>query len=131
MSKELHSMLLSPTKDVTKARGILARLFRQIMMDLNITPMMFNNLMIKYLSNPANGNFNDGKSRSSERGNLIKEIRRPNMSWNVFLKCLRFLNPISIRFEVHLSWGGKRSTTIHGIDIKLANSNNILDLDDE
>lgn len=121
MSKDLDRMLGSPNKGVREATGVLAKLYRQILADLDITPMKFNQLMEKYLQDPKNKIPPDSKNRSSERGNLIKEMRRSDMTWKVFLKCIRFLSPVEMRFEVHLKWGDKK-TTIHGVNMKIFNS---------
>lgn len=118
MSKELNDMLSSPTKGVEEASGVLARLFRLILMDLNISHMGLNSLMIRWLEDPRNGIANNGKSRSSERGNMIKEMTRGDMTWKVFVKCIRFLAPIEMRFEVHLKWSAKK-TTVHGINLHI------------
>lgn len=114
MSEDVNNLLNSEDKGVDEATGTLSRLFRQILFDVNITPMRWNKLMQAYLSNPRNGVPQHGRDRSTARGNLNKELRKPSMTWNNFRRGLVFLGPIKIRFEVHLTWANKK-TTVHGV----------------
>lgn len=117
-SVEITRMLQSPDKEVSKAKGILARLFRQILEDADINYYRWDMLMEQYLDNPRNRVPTNTKERSSARGNLNKELRRESMTWKVFDKALRFLGPTKVRFEVHLTWRSKK-TTVHGINVQL------------
>ena len=117
---DLKEMLNSEDKQRRQARGVLARLFRQILLDVKMTPLMWNNLMIKYLNDPENGIANTGRERSSARGNLNKELHRPNMTWKVFLKGIRFLRPMKVRFEVHHTMPSGR-TSVHGVNVGMEN----------
>jgi hypothetical protein len=75
--------------------------------------------MKRYLNDPRNGFAGNGKMRSSERGNLIKEIRRPDMTWKVFQKCIQFLDPLGVEFEIRLKWRNGK-TTLHTLRVKSA-----------
>lgn len=124
MSKDLQRIVRSNDKAINEARGPLAKLFRKILFDTKMDQIKVEKLMRQYLDNPLNNIPRDNKIRSSERGNLIKEISRPNMTWKVFMKGLRFLSPVAVRFEVHLTWRnqpgpGGTSTTIHGINVDI------------
>lgn len=115
-SEEITHILTSPDKGVAKAEDELTKLSRLIMQDTNVTLGRWSSLMDRFLDDPYNHVPQNTKDRSSMRGNLNKEFKRPTMSWKVFLKFLRFLGPVKIRFEVHLVWSNKR-TTIHGLNI--------------
>lgn len=117
-SHQINRMLDSHDKEIGKARGILARMFRKILADANIKYWEWDSLMERYLNNPRNRVPNNTKDRSSARGNLNKELYRETMTWKVFDKALRFLSPVRVRFEVHITWENKR-TTIHGVDVLL------------
>lgn len=119
MSKDLVRMLNTPEKGVREAKGPLAKLFRQILADLNVTPMKFDNLMKKYVTDPRNSIPQDGRSRSSARGNLVKVMQGPEMTWKNFMRCIRFLDPVEARFEVHLKWRNK-TITVHGFTILIS-----------
>ena len=116
MSEEVNQMLQADDKGVAEATGTLSKLFRQILLDVGVTPMQWSKLMQGYLTNPRNRVPKNGRDRSTHRGNLNKELRKPNMTWNNFKRGLIFLSPVKIRFEVHLTWNNKR-TTLHGVTL--------------
>lgn len=112
MNEKLTHMLNARDKGAGEASGVLAKLFRQILLDRKITPLHWSNLMMRYLDDPRNGVPRDVKDKSSARGNLNKELVRPRMTWKVFRKGLRFLGPRWVRFEVHFGWENGE-TSIH------------------
>lgn len=127
MIDDPNDILQQTDRGVDAAEGVLARLFRQILFDVNVNIYKWDSLMVKYLNNPINGVPQNGKDRSSARGNLNKELRRPSMTWKVFRKGLRFLNPKGIRFEVHLEWDSKKKT-VHSVT--LSRNTDRSDIDD-
>lgn len=118
MSDELKKLLSSADKEIPAAENVLSRLFRQILADLNINHSVWNKLMIRYLDDPRHGIPKAGRDRSSARGNLNKELRRPTFTWRIFQKGLRFLGPVSVRFEVHMEWPTKK-VTVHSTRLKI------------
>ena len=109
-NKQLEELLENHDKGVSEATGILSRLFRKTLADLGVTPMVWNKLMNAYLDDPHNRVPRHSRGRSSTRGNLNKELRKPNMTWNNFIKGIYFLNPIEAEFSMKLSWRGGHST---------------------
>ena len=106
----LTQMLLDQNKMVYSATGILSKLFRLLLKDLNITPSHWNKLLNAYLDNPKNQVPPDSKSRSTARGNLRKELKKPDMTvWN-FIKAIRFLNPLSFTLTIHCYWPDQTQT---------------------
>jgi hypothetical protein len=99
-----------------EAVGILSRLFRKILSELNITPMVWNKLMQVYLNDNRNRIPRSSRGRSSTRGNLNKELKKSNMTWSNFEKGMRFLNPLRSTFTVELQWLNGKITT-HTFDI--------------
>ena len=73
--------------------GILTRLFNMLCLEATggkgITPVKWNNLMIDYIKMMVDNNTT--MDRSSIRGNMNKELRKPSMTWNVLCKGMRFL----------------------------------------
>ncbi|EKD22615.1 MAG: hypothetical protein ACD_84C00038G0012 [uncultured bacterium] len=119
MSNKLQHMLASPDKGVTKtsgANGVLSRLWRQMLLDLNVGPARFGSLLQEYILDPRNGVPNNKKDQISTRGNLTKEFTRPHMTWKVFCKGLRFLNITKVKFIVEATHGNGR-TTIHSTNV--------------
>lgn len=116
MSKDLERLLVDPRKEIHRAKGTLAKLFRRILWDLDIKPDTMNALMLRHLNDPANAIPNNGKVRSTERGNIIKDLSKTEMTWRNFEKGLRLLHPIRAKFRVEMEWrDGVRS--IHEVKL--------------
>lgn len=93
-TNRLNRMLSAPDKLRTRTpggNGMLSRLFRTILQDLNITGQRFAKFMEDYITDTRNGVPNNKKDQTSMRGNLNKEFSREQMTWKVFCKALRFL----------------------------------------
>ena len=118
MSDNLHRLLGDDNKEADKASGILARLFRLILRDRNMSMMGWSSNMARYLNDPRNGCPQNNKDRSSVRGNLTKELLRPTMTWKVFKKAIRFLAPQKIDFIVRCHWGFKSKMTVVMLEIR-------------
>jgi hypothetical protein len=130
---KLTRILTAPDKDVKKtfgANGVLSRLFRQMLLDLNIGPPQFSILMAQYLADPRNAVPNNKKDQTSMRGNLNKEFSRPQMTWKVFCKALRFLQITKIEFVLQASRAvGK--PTIHSTEVNFGGRLPIAEIDNE
>jgi hypothetical protein len=85
--------------------SILASLFRTILMELNVTPIRFERLLERYITNARLPN--NIKEASSQRGNLKKELLKSSMSWKVFVKGMVFLNvrKFDISIKLHHASG--------------------------
>lgn len=117
--KKRERVLNSPDKQIGQATGLLAAIWRQILRECKVDDEKFDMLMQQWINNPRNRIPNDAKKRSSARGNLAKEMFRDDMTWRVFLKGIRFLNPRSIRFHVTLDWGHRNYTTVeHRVNVQ-------------
>lgn len=104
MYEEQYDIFTNPGKAVDKATGVLAKLFRKIVAEREITPGVWMRLMHQYLNNPHNQIPPNPKDRSSARGNLNKELHRPTMTWKVFRKAILFLAPVRATFIVRFEW---------------------------
>lgn len=93
-------------KSRMKAKGIVARLWRNICAELSISPdYIFRELRL-WINSASSGIPNTGSARSTERGNVIKEITRPQMTLHVLLKVLVAI--VGARNEVEFSIKFKR-----------------------
>lgn len=111
MSDDKNDILNNPDKGIGGARNVLARLFRQILRDMGIDQRHWHRLMLRYLNDPRNRIPPNGKDKSSARGNLNKELRRPTMTWKVFNdKAIPFLNPKRVEFDISMTWANGRTT---------------------
>lgn len=106
-NKELNQVLRSKTKQSEEAKGTLSRLFRQIMADIfpeKEAMNIWNRNMVRYLKDPRNRIPQNSRDMSSARGNLSKELLRSSMTWGVFEKAIRFLNPCRVRLKLEFEW---------------------------
>lgn len=110
---EINELLALPDKGVSKTKGvagILARLFRQTLCDIGITPHRFHMLLLESSSlnklkykDPATGS--SGKtSKFFAAGNLRRELVKPEMTWKVFVKGIRLLQPIKVDFSIAMTF---------------------------
>lgn len=97
-------------KGASKATGVLSLIFRRTMADLNVNATMWNKLMLGYLGDKRNRIPNNSRARSSTRGNLTKELSKPNMTWRNFEKGIKFINPEEAVFTVELKWRNGKVT---------------------
>ncbi len=91
------------------ARGALAILFRSLWREIGAGAFGWSQLMMAYLNNPAHGVKSTPKARATARGNLNKELFRGKLSWNVFMKAIRFLNPVKATFTVTLEFSAGKT----------------------
>lgn len=112
---KLTRILTSEDKEVNKtfgSNGVLSRLFRKMLGDLNIGPSKFSSLLQEYILDARNKVPANKKDQTSMRGNLTKEFARPQMTWKVFCKAMRFLQIGKIEFVIkahHAKTKGKTS----------------------
>lgn len=91
----IQDLLTRPDRGVGSTSGItgvLAGLFRQMLSDLNITPMRWRHLMDEYVQiESVHHNKDNRRDRTSIRGNLNKEFIRTRMTWKVFCRAMMLL----------------------------------------
>lgn len=102
--KKIDKLLSDQSKHLSHSNGFLTFLFRKILHDQNVNVNTWNRLLNQYINRLVNGKPIEGKARSTERNNLCKEVVRSNMTWAVFLKGIRVLNPLSIRITIDIEW---------------------------
>ncbi|MND22188.1 hypothetical protein D3C87_1422810 [compost metagenome] len=105
-NKDLNQVLSSQTKRSEEATGTLSKLFRQILAEQRFNMNLWNRNMLRYLKDPRNRIPQNSRDMSSARGNLSKELLRPTMTWGVFEKAIRFLNPYKVRLRLEFEWRG-------------------------
>lgn len=124
MAKNQMANILSKTdKDVGSPygpNGVLARLFRKLLLTMNVNENRWNILMHAFLNDPRNGVPNTRKDQTSMRGNLTKEFARPQMTWKVFCKAMMFMQ--FVHFEVSIIARDK-----HGREIAFSTDVNLGD----
>lgn len=114
----VNDMLRRDDKGIGEARGILSVFFRIIMCNKEINPMRYASLMTKWLNaQQVHNTENRLEDRLSDRGNMNKDIYRPNMTWNSFLKALVFLRIKWFKITIEAAWKDSPEITHHTITI--------------
>lgn len=116
MSDKIYDILTNPNTAIRSTSCPVARIWRNILADLGITPIHFNELLNAYLNDPANGVPKD--KRSHTRGNRLKELARDEMTWDLLMKGLKILDPEFAEFSIMLRWS-KTHTTYHSIGMPM------------
>lgn len=78
--------------------NLTALMFRRIKGDLNINSVLWSSRMNLYLKDPRNDIIQTSRGRSSERSNLNRGLTHPEMTITNFIKGLRVLRPLHVKF---------------------------------
>ncbi len=84
----LNTLLGDPNKKIHEAHGVLAKFYRLILRDNNVTVKDMDRMLQHWLNNPENDIPEDSRTRSFLRGNLTKALAMPDMTWKTFLRGL-------------------------------------------
>lgn len=117
MDKSLKEIVSDSDKQVTKSRNPLAKLYRKILLERNVNHSSIDHYLNQYLDDPRMGIPRNSKDRSSERGNLLKQLGKSSISWKIFVKGLRLLRPKHIKLIVEFT-DQRGETSIHYVDIE-------------
>lgn len=112
---ELDKLLGKDDKGTENAENTPAKLLRGLMYDMNISPIQMIQLVTAWLNRiRRNGRVLDGNERSNKRGNLIKEISRDSLTWNIFEKGIAVLD----FDEWEISFKGKKNGRVYKRTVK-------------
>lgn len=101
MHEELARKLSDPQRGINQVTSIPAKLWCIILADLGIDIHQLCRYIQAWLDSPANQNLTPEK-RSSTRGNIIKEMIRPEMTWKVLMKCITVIRPFKVDIVIRL-----------------------------
>ena len=99
----LRAILKDPNLLIKNNTGILTRLFRKLLNDLNITVLSWERLMDAYVTDPRAGVPKKPGYESSEKTNLRKRLNANSMTWKSLLKGLDFLQCSKTIFTVEVN----------------------------
>ena len=99
----LRAILEDENMLIRNNTGILTRLFRKLLLDLNMTVMSWERLMDTYVTDPRAGIPTKPGYKSSEKTNLRKRLNANNMTWKSLLKGLDFLQCSKTIFTVEVN----------------------------
>lgn len=99
----IEALLNDPAKQKYHVTCLTARLFRILLTELNITPTRYHHYVTGWLNDPSNNVSTEATVRSTERGNLVKEINRDTMTIKTLTKMLKVFNTRKAFLSVTLS----------------------------
>ena len=112
----IMNMLNDDIKQAHRARGVLSRIWRLLLCELDYDVPSWNNGVVSYLGRCNFDPLERGsKKRSNVRGNLNKELIRPDMTIWVFLKALAFLGATKMDMQIVLKRKGITRLSLHEI----------------
>lgn len=100
----IRTVLNSPDREIFRSKNLLTRLYRSMLLNLNINATMFEHSLNSYLNNPRNPVHNDAKAKTNDKGNLMKEIGGNNMTWDVFNKGLLAIGVSEYELEIIIQY---------------------------
>lgn len=117
MATKLEDILRRKDKGKSSAPGILAKVFRGFLAELDINYDQINTLMTAWLADPTNKHERDAATQANARGNLRKDIERDDNTWKIFFRLLCLLRPKYIEIEFRLGFhnGTVVKQTIHRV----------------
>lgn len=87
----------------------LSKIMRGIWRDIGLNHAQIALLIQHWLDDPNNQYENDLKSMNNARGNIRKDLEKDDMTWRIFIRNLRILRPIEIRFLVRIKFRNNRT----------------------
>lgn len=111
----MDQLLKQPDKGAKKTagtNGVLSRLWRTLLCLHEIEEKKWSRILDNYVSDPKNNIPNTKKDRISARGNITREFAKPQMTWKVFIKALRFLGVAKIEIVLNITHVNGKQVTI-------------------
>lgn len=91
----------------------LAKVFHGLCEALGKDPTNLSEDIDRYVNDPKRRAVFSGRQKGNDKGNLKRELSRDSMTFEVFKKGLRILNPVVTHFEITLKWTEDRVTRHH------------------
>lgn len=92
-------------------QGDLTYLYREVLAELGKDVDNLNPDIDRYLSNPLMRSEIKGKKRGNDKGNLRRELKVNDITFDVFKKGLRILFPSTTEIGVKFRWNSRKFTT--------------------
>lgn len=117
-SLKIQRLLNSKDKGSSATGNVIAKLFRIILLENDITLDKFMKLKTHWLNDPNNHVRNTRTARSTASSNLVKDIIKNTMTIGVFLKMMSLLKVESIAFSVTIKRKNYSKPTEHSVVIE-------------
>lgn len=102
MSKK-QNVLIDSDKLIGETHGALSTLFRKILIDLNIGPMVWNRLMQRYMDRKTQGR-TDTKELHRLRNTMDQALSDKDMTIKTFFQCLDFVSPEKAQLRIKVEF---------------------------
>ncbi len=113
MNKDLSRILVSADKRAGETNHLLARLLRQVMADLAISPIEWNELINRYYRSRYSRTRKNARDIASDKNNFNRAIAKEQVSWRNLFKAICIFGPKSIKLTIEFEWSNGKSTTHH------------------
>lgn len=117
MNRSLKEIVADTDKQVSQSNNPLAKLYRTMLLELGVNHYTIDQYINQYLDDPQLGIPKNSKDRSSERGNLLKQLGKPAISWKIFTKGLHLLRPRHVKLTLTFTDQRGRVSN-HSIDLE-------------
>lgn len=117
MSRDLNKLLHAPDKKFKEASNLLSRLFRQILMDLDVTPSRWHYWVTRYFHSPLSKTAKNARDIGQDRNNFNRALAKDRITWNNFFKALQITGPEWIRVDITMGWKDGTKTT-HSVETR-------------
>lgn len=119
-STELQRLYSRNDRGLSEAKGMLTRLHRKILIDLRLDAARVTADLERWLSDPSSNIPQTPKHRTQARGNYIKKMIEPSMSWRSFMDMMQMLYPKKIRFRIEFDWPHGQPNSVHILEMDLS-----------
>lgn len=123
--QELIRIVSRDDKAINEVKGPLSVLYRRVLFDLGINAGTLEQQLDRWV-NDKNGPVEQTvKKKTQARGNYIKKMIEPYMTWKSFADLIMMLYPKYIRLELKLGWpgtdaAGNPKETVHHVTMSTA-----------
>jgi hypothetical protein len=110
MPTKLESLLDEDNKGMMNA-GVktLSKMLRGFWRDIGLNHAQIALLIQHWLDDPNNQYEDDLTKVNNARGNIRKDLEKDDMTWRIFIRNLRILRPVEIRFLVRIKFRNDRT----------------------
>jgi hypothetical protein len=119
-SRNMHDVLKAPDKLRTEVRGVsgvLAYLWRTVLLERNISFGQFDTLCMRYIQRARRAQSSSKLANYFNRSNIFREMSRPIMTFKVFVKAMQLIGIKRMKITVELE--GHILTTTHSATMTL------------
>ena len=99
-------------------KDMLATLFANILIELNVSSLLWDSLMAQYLNDPFNRIPNNWRDRDIAERTLSRMLRRPTMTASNFIIAMRFLQVPHFELTASLYHAKSLMPTHHRVEMR-------------